>query len=204
MYSNKDLVKIYLLDIVQKKKYDLLPDIIHECYTPIENAPSELIGIDALHSRIKKWRSVFEEKIKIEMLIEEGDIVIAKLNVKTIQLKPWLDLKPSNNIAENKSIAIFKIKDGKIYFIEVIEDMFSFLFQLGHTKITDSFLKWKMFDILKDKDTFRIGDEDSFCAWCLEEMKSVRFIIRQNKIINGVCIPCASKYFKYDLIEPFM
>jgi predicted ester cyclase len=130
--ANKDLVRRYLGDILSAGRLDLLDQLLSPDFvdsTP--GAPKDVRGPDLVRSAQQRAREIFPEvEYKVDDLIAEGDKVVARYTVRATSRATGSS--PGRPI-EVTGVTIFRISEGRIREIWVVNDQIEMFLQLGYT-----------------------------------------------------------------------
>ncbi len=129
---NKELVRRYLGDVMSAGRLDLLDQLLSpdfEDSTP--GAPQDVRGPDVVRAAQQRAREIFPEvEYKVDDLIAEGDKVVARYTVRATSRGSGSS--PGRPI-EVTGVTIFRIAEGKIREIWIVNDQIEMFLQLGYT-----------------------------------------------------------------------
>lgn len=195
VYSSNEHVEIYLYKVIQNHQQNRFGDIIQQEYSTFSDCDEES-NYSETFTNVKRCNESFDEDVTIEYITDENKIVFCRLITLTKKKKEWMNLPVLNQIVENYSIAIYKIKNGKIINIEIIEDHLDLLLKMGYDKqIPFSFLKWITFDNLGEEKIGIKNKRENVCAWCDHD----KLQYRNDRTLksHGICKSCVDKYFNF-------
>lgn len=130
--ANRALVRRYFSEALSAGRLDLLDQLLSPDFvdsTP--GAPRDVRGPDVVRAAQQRAREIFPEvEYKVDDLIAEGDKVVARYTVRATSRGG--DSSPGRPI-EVTGITIFRIADGKIREIWIVNDQVEMFLQLGYT-----------------------------------------------------------------------
>lgn len=130
--ANKELVRRYLGDVLSAGRLDQLDQLLSPDFvdsTP--GAPNDVRGPDVVRAAQQRAREIFPEvEYKVDDLIAEGDKVVARYTVRATSR--GTGSSPGQPI-EVTGITIFRISEGKIREIWIVNDQIEMFMQLGYT-----------------------------------------------------------------------
>ena len=130
--ANKALVRRYFSEVLSAGRLELLDQLLSPDFvdsTP--GAPQDVRGPDVVRAAQERARELFPEvEYKVDDLIAEGDKVAARYTVRATSRGSGSS--PGRPI-EVTGITIFRIADGKIREIWIVNDQIEMFFQLGYT-----------------------------------------------------------------------
>ena len=130
--ANKDLVRRYLAEVLSAGRLDMLDQLLSPDFvdsTP--GAPKEVKGPDVIRASQQRAREIFPEvEYKVDDLIAEGDEVVARYTVRATSRGSGS--APGRPI-EVTGITIFRIAEGKIREMWIVNDQIEMFLQLGFT-----------------------------------------------------------------------
>ncbi len=145
--SNKEIVDLFLNEVIQNENLDIIEEIIHPDYRPL-NIKGEIVHEDKALSPIKLYsgRKKFTERSKLwlktikinildRILVSEDERVVSFIEAEYQQVGTWFGLQPSGKTAIVNSFALFTFKDGKIFSIYRSLDYYKMWMEFGHEKI---------------------------------------------------------------------
>lgn len=125
---NKDIIHILYEDIMNKRKFDLLKNVVAEDYA---NAQGEN-GFDAFKKGIVAVIDAFPDaKWSVAEIIAEKDKVFVKHQVQGTHKGTFQNIPATNHAISNVGMVIYEFKNGKIVNHQIQTDRFSFFQQLG-------------------------------------------------------------------------
>jgi predicted ester cyclase len=133
MATNKELVRLYLTEVLGTGNLDLLnqllsPDFVDS--TP--GAPKDVRGPEVIRAAQARARRIFPEvSYTVEDLIAEGDKVAARYTVRATG-RSTSDSQPGPKV-EVTGITIFRIAGGRIREAWIINDQIEMFLQLGYS-----------------------------------------------------------------------
>ena len=130
--ANKALVRRYLADVLSAGRLDLLDQLLSPDFvdsTP--GAPKDVRGPEIIRSAQKRAREIFPEvEYTVEDLVAEGDKVVARYTVRATSRGSGSS--PGRPI-EVTGVTIFRIAEGRIREVWIVNDQIEMFLQLGYT-----------------------------------------------------------------------
>lgn len=145
--SNKEIVDLFLNEVVQNENLDIIEEIMHPDYRPLnikgeilqEDKALPLIQLDSgrkeFIERSKLWLKTIKINILDRILVSEDKRVVSFIEAEYQQVGTWFGLQPTGKTAIISSFALFTFKDGKIFSIYRSLDYFKMWMEFGHKKI---------------------------------------------------------------------
>jgi predicted ester cyclase len=135
--SNKAIVRRYFEEVVDKRKLDLLDEIVAtDCVIHRPEALEPIRGLEAFKQALGRILQVYSEfKTTIHDLIAEEDRVACRLSHRAVNRVEWTSRIGTHAVAGKSvtwpAIAIFRFHDGKIAEEWVSRDELGMLIALG-------------------------------------------------------------------------
>jgi predicted ester cyclase len=135
--SNKAVVRRYFEEVVDKRKLDILDEIVTiDCIIHRPEASEPIRGLEAFKHALEKILQVYSEfATTIHDLIAEEDRVACRLSHRAVNRGEWTSRFGRHAVAGRPvswpAIAIFRIRDGKIAEEWVNRDELGMLIELG-------------------------------------------------------------------------
>jgi predicted ester cyclase len=130
--SNKALVRRYLAEILSAGRLELLDQLLSPDFvdsTP--GAPQNVRGPEVVRSAQQRAREIFPQvEYKVDDLVAEGDKVVARYTVRATSRGSGSS--PGRPI-EVTGVTIFRIAEGKIREMWIVNDQVEMFLQLGYT-----------------------------------------------------------------------
>jgi predicted ester cyclase len=130
--ANKALVRRYLAEILSAGRLELLDQLLSPDFvdsTP--GAPQNVRGPEVVRSAQQRAREIFPQvEYKVDDLIAEGDKVVARYTVRATS--QGSGSSPGRPI-EVTGVTIFRIAEGKIREMWIVNDQVEMFLQLGYT-----------------------------------------------------------------------
>ena len=145
--SNKTIVRRYFEEVLDKRKLDILDEIVTtDCIIHRPEVSEPIRGLDAFKQALEKILQVYSEFTTIiHDLIAEEDRVACRLSHRAVNRSEWTSRLGTHPVAGKTvswpAIAIFRIRDGKIAEEWVSRDELGMLIDLGVLSSTEE--KWK-------------------------------------------------------------
>ena len=132
--ENKLLVRRYLTEVLAGGKLEKLDEIVAKTFVDRSPGAADLHGAAAVRQAQKKLRSLFSKlEYDPQELIAEDDRVSARyLVVATPRAEPGGPPPPPLVL---NGVALFRIRDGRIQEVFVLNDQVGLLRQLGYTLV---------------------------------------------------------------------
>jgi predicted ester cyclase len=132
--ENKLLVRRYLIEVLAGGKVDKLDEIVAKTFVDRTPGATSLRGPDAVRQAQRKLHSLFSKlEYDPQELIAEDDRVAARYLVLAT---PRLDEgAPAPQPLVLNGVALFRIRDGRIQELFVLNDQVGLLRQLGYTLV---------------------------------------------------------------------
>jgi steroid delta-isomerase-like uncharacterized protein len=132
--TNKDIVRQFG-ETVNNNNYDALDDIVTANFVRHSQATPE-VNIRSLEE-FKQFGKMYSKSIPvmkgtIEMMVAEGDFVATYSTFTGTQKGPMGPFPASDKTMESKTMAIFRLENGKIAELWIEWDNLAMLLQLGH------------------------------------------------------------------------
>jgi len=132
--ANKDIVRKFA-EVVNNNNYDALDGIVSVNFIRHSQATSE-VNIRNLEE-FKQFAKMSAESIpdmkgNIEMMVAEGDFVAIYATFTGTQKGPMGPFPATEKTMESKTMAIFRLENGKIAELWIEWDNLAMLNQLGH------------------------------------------------------------------------
>jgi predicted ester cyclase len=130
--ANKALVRRYLSEVLSAGRLDLLDQLLSPDFvdsTP--GAPKDVRGPEVIRAAQERAREIFPEvEYTVEDLLAEGDKVVARYTVRATSRGSGSS--PGRPI-EVTGVTIFRIAEGKIREVWIVNDQIEMFLQLGYT-----------------------------------------------------------------------
>jgi hypothetical protein len=128
--NNKDVVRLYFEQIINRQQTDLVPLLISEDFVHFNNGSrAGKTGPEAVLKAIREHKNANTEyAFHLEALYEADDKIIAQWLWKSTNIK----FGPPRQVTAD-GISIFELKDGKISKLWQVFDVLGFMKQLGFT-----------------------------------------------------------------------
>ena len=134
---HKTIVRRYFEEVVDKRKLDILDEIVTtDCIIHRPEASGPILGLEAFKQALEKILQVYSEfTTTIHDLIAEEDRVACRLSHRAVNRGEWISRFGRHAVAGKtdswRAIAIFRIRDGKIAEEWVNRDELGMLIELG-------------------------------------------------------------------------
>jgi predicted ester cyclase len=135
--SNKAVVRRYFEEVVDKRKLDILDEIVTiDCIIHRPEASEPIRGLEAFKHALERILEVYREfTTTIHDLIAEEDRVACRLSHRAVNRGEWTSRIGRHAVAGKTvswpAIVIFRIRDGKIAEEWVSRDELGMLIELG-------------------------------------------------------------------------
>jgi steroid delta-isomerase-like uncharacterized protein len=135
--SNKAMVRRYFEEVLDKRKLDILDQIVAtDCVIHRPEVGEPIRGLEAFRRTLERILEVYSEfKTTIHDLIAEEDRVACRLSHRAVNRSEWTSRLGTHPVAGKTvswpAIAIFRIRDGKIAEEWVSRDELGMLIDLG-------------------------------------------------------------------------
>jgi predicted ester cyclase len=135
--SNKVIVRRYFEEVLDKRKLDILDELVApDCIIHRPEASAPIRGLEAFKRALESILAVYSEfETTIHDLIAEEDRIACRLSHRAINRSRWTSRLGSHHVAGKvvdwAAIAIFRFRDGKIVEEWVSRDELGMLIQLG-------------------------------------------------------------------------
>ena len=135
--SNKTIVRRYFEEVVDKRKLDILGEIVAtDCIIHRPEASEPIRGLEAFRRALERILRVYSDfTTTIHDLIAEDDRVACRLSHQAVNRGEWTSRLGTHAVAGKTvtwpAIAIFRIRDGKILEEWVNRDELGMLIGLG-------------------------------------------------------------------------
>ena len=135
--SNKAIVRRYLEEAVDKRKLEILDEIVSmDCVIHRPEASEPIRGLEAFRQALDRILQVYSEfKTTIHDVIAEEDRVACRLSHRAVNGSEWTSRLGAHAVAGKTvswpAIAIFRFHDGKIAEEWVSRDELGMLIELG-------------------------------------------------------------------------
>jgi predicted ester cyclase len=144
---NKAIVRRYFEEVVDKRKLDILDEIVTtDCIIHRPEASEPIRGLEAFKQALERILMAYREfNTTIHDLIAEEDRVACRLNHRAVNRGEWTSRLGRHAVAGKTvswpAIVIFRIRDGKIAEEWVSRDELGMLIDLGVLSSIEE--KWK-------------------------------------------------------------
>jgi predicted ester cyclase len=139
--SNKSMVRRYFEEVLDKRKLDILDEIVTtDCVIHRPEALEPIRGLEAFKHALERILNVYSEfTTMIHDLIAEEDRVACRLSHRAVNRGEWTSrigrhAVPGKTVSW-MAIAIFRFRDGKIAEEWVSRDELGMLIQLGILRV---------------------------------------------------------------------
>ena len=135
--SNKAIVRRYFEEVVDKRKLEILDEIVSmDCVIHRPEASEPIRGLEAFKHALERILQTYSEfTTTIHDLIAEEDRVACRLSHKAVNRGEWTSRLGKHAVTGKtvnwQAIAIFRIRDGKIAEEWVCRDELGMLIELG-------------------------------------------------------------------------
>ena len=135
--SNKEIVRRYFEEVLDKGKLDILDEIVvTDCIIHRPETSEPIRGVEAFKQALKRILDVYGEfTTTIHDLIAEDDRVACRLSHRAVNRREWISRLGTHAVAGKTvtwpAIAIFRVRDGKIAEEWVSRDELGMLIDLG-------------------------------------------------------------------------
>jgi predicted ester cyclase len=135
--SNKAVVRRYFEEVVDKRKLDILDEIVTiDCIIHRPEASEPIRGLEAFKHALERILEVYREfTTTVHDLIAEEDRVACRLSHRAVNRGEWTSRIGRHAVAGKTvswpAIVIFRIRDGKIAEEWVSRDELGMLIELG-------------------------------------------------------------------------
>jgi len=135
--SNKTIVRRYFEEVLDKRKLDILDEIVTtDCIIHRPEASEPIRGLEAFKDALERILNAYTEfTTTIHDLIAEEDRVACRLSHRAVNSGEWTSRLSRHAVAGKTvswpAIAIFRIRDGKIAEEWVNRDELGMLIELG-------------------------------------------------------------------------
>ena len=115
MENNKQLVREYILDIVNTGDVSQISKYIHPEYVEVYNNVRHSIGIEGATKHIIGVRKTYPDLIlAIEKQFADEDWVVTQITARGTHQGEWLGMKPTGAFVEFSGVNIDKIQNNLI------------------------------------------------------------------------------------------
>jgi len=145
--SNKTIVRRYFEEVLDKRKLDILDEIVTtDCIIHRPEASEPIRGLEAFKHALERILNAYTEfTTTIHDLIAEEDRVACRLSHRAVNSGEWTSRLSRHAVAGKTvswpAIAIFRIRDGTIAEEWVSRDELGMLIDLGVLSSIEE--KWK-------------------------------------------------------------
>ena len=116
--ANKLLIHRWFEEVWNKKRGDLIPDLLHPHAVIHGLAPAGTVlkGPDAFRPFFESFISAFPDiKVAVESTLAEDDKVAARCSVRGTHKGPGLGIAPTGKKVNMTGMVLVQVVDGKLY-----------------------------------------------------------------------------------------
>lgn len=130
--SNKDVIKRFSEEVVNKANFDVLPELV-AADVKFDNGVAKVpAGRDGVKAVFGALHSGFRNAAcRINSLVEEGEMVAESFTFTGEHTGTFHGVKPTGRKITMSGMALFRVVDGKIVSRVGLEDQLGLLRQLG-------------------------------------------------------------------------
>lgn len=126
--KNKNVVKSIFEQALNKRKMDLLKNLVHETYTNVRGGK----GPDGFAAAVQPLLTAFPDiEWTITDIVAEGNKVMTRMVWKGTHNGTFTKYPATGKAITNEGMAVYELKDGKVISATAFPDRLAFFQQIG-------------------------------------------------------------------------
>lgn len=112
--TNKEIAWTFIEFIWNARQLDQIEDFISDDYQDFSLLPAIPPTRDGLRMWIENTSIAFDHKTNIESIVEEGDVVAARISFNVTHIGVWRGIEPTGRTVSVKGFRFFRLANQKI------------------------------------------------------------------------------------------
>lgn len=134
--ENKELIRRYILEVVNTGDVSRLEDYISEDYEEVYQNKRYSLGISGAKEHIAGVRNTYPDlELTIGQQIGEGEWVATVISARGTHAGEWMGIKPTGKVVEYTGVNVNRVVDGKIVEHGGAANLFEPLLKIGAVEI---------------------------------------------------------------------
>lgn len=130
--SNKQVIKAFTEDILNRGNFDRANDLVHEAFIELDPLPGQQQGREGLKAVVAQMRSAFPDMHwVISEMVAEGEKIVSRFTWTGTHRDTFLGIPATGKHVEVKGVVIDRLESGKMADSRILMDTLGLLQQLG-------------------------------------------------------------------------